>query len=211
LNRIRNARKRPPVIVAGPLRTCAGFLAAAACAAIGCATTAASTGYTPPTGIKIPAQSLLVDVTCGSGADQVYKYAVIVSSISDAAPAFVTSGIFDCYTDGVFSNLPSPDGGSVAFSVSVLAYNQASFPNALLCPPNTLPCPGDDAGDVLSWKAAANWTATCTVTELQGVPSETNCGALEPNGAIQAAASDTGAPEAGPIDAAAGGDSTAAD
>ena len=167
LNRTRNARKRPPVIVARPLRTCAVFLASAA---IGCATSAPSTGYTPPTGIFIPAQTIVAGHGCGTGTDQVYKYAVIVSTTSDAGPAFVTSGVFDCFTDGVFSNLPSPDGGSVAFAVSVLAYNRSSFPDALFCPPNTLPCPGDDAGDVFPWKAAANWTATCTVTEIQGVP-----------------------------------------
>jgi hypothetical protein len=200
------------VIVARPLRTCAVFLVAAAGAAIGCATSAPSTGYTPPTGIFISAQTIVAGHGCGTGTDQVYKYAVIVSTTSDAGPAFVTSGVFDCFTDGVFSNLPSPDGGSVAFAVSVLAYNRSSFPDALFCPPNTLPCPGDDAGDVFPWKAAANWTATCTVTEIQGVPSITTCSALEPNEPIEAGVSDAGAVEAGAIDAApSGADSSATD
>jgi hypothetical protein len=154
---------------------------AAAAALMGCATTAPTVGYTPITGIVIPAAEIVAGHGCGTGKDQVFKFAAVVGTPPGIMPAFVTSGVFDCFADGVFSNLPAPDGGSVMFNVSVFAYNQASFPTALACPPNTVPCPGDDAGAVQPWQSSANWTTTCTVTQIQGVPSVTTCEALEPN------------------------------
>jgi len=159
------------------------FIVAAAGVWAGCATTAPSAGYTPVTGIVIPAATIVAGHGCGTGADQVFKYAAVVSTPSGEAPAFVTSGVFDCFADGTFSNLPSPDGGSRTFDVQVFAYTEASFPPALVCPRSTVPCPGDDAGAVAPWEGSANWTTECTVTQIQGVPSITTCGALEPRDA----------------------------
>lgn len=161
--------------------------AAAPSAAIGCATTAPTTGYTPITGIEIPADAIVAGHGCGTGVDQVFKYAAVVST--PTVQTFVTSGVFDCFANGVFSNLPSPDGGSETFDVSIYAYNQTSFPDPLLCLPNTAPCPGDDAGAIAPWQSSANWTTTCTVIQVQGVASITKCGPLEPNEPIEAGSS----------------------
>jgi len=158
-----------------------------------CAATAATAGNTPITGIWIPADSIIAGDGCGVGADQVYKYAAVVSTPDGGMPAFSTSGVFDCTADGLFSNLPSPDGGNQTFDVYIFAYNKASFPNPLQCGA-TLPCPGDDAGAVAPWEGSANWTTTCTVTQIQGVPSITNCGPLEPHDA-GSSGSDAGAVE----------------
>jgi hypothetical protein len=180
----RIARNCPAVIFARtPIPVVSALLVTAAGALFGCATTAPTAGNTPITGIVIQAEGIVAGHGCGTGVEQVFKYAAVVSTPAGITPAFRTSAVFDCFADGVFSNLPSLDGGSQTFDVSVFAYNQASFPNALSCGPNTLPCPGDDAGEIGPWQASANWTATCTVTQLQGVPSVTTCGALEPNDA----------------------------
>jgi hypothetical protein len=163
------------------------LVAAAPSATVGCATTAPTTGNTPITGIEIPADTIVASGGCGTGADQVFKYAAVVST--PTVQTFVTSGVFDCFADGIFSNLPSPDGGSETFNVSIYAYNQASFPKALLCLPSTAPCPGDDAGAIAPWQSSANWTTTCTVIQVQGVTSITKCGPLEPIEPIEAGSS----------------------
>jgi hypothetical protein len=158
-----------------------GALAAALLGA-GCNAAATTTAYTPITGLQISSSDVVAGHGCGTGAQQVYKYAAVVSSptADGGTPAFRTSGVFDCFADGVFSNLPSLDGGNPTFVISIFAYDQASFPDALQCPANTAPCPGDDAGAVDPFAAAANWTATCTGTEIQGVTAAVTCTPLEP-------------------------------
>ena len=106
----------------------------------GCATGAASTGYTPITGIQILAAAITVGRGCGTGADQVFKYAAVVSvaaadggQLASAPP--LASGVFDCFADAIFSNLTT-DASTQPYFVSIFAFNAASFPPGLTCPPN---------------------------------------------------------------------------
>ncbi len=174
------------------------ILGGVAITVVGCATSAPSSGYTPTTGITIPAATVQAGHSCGTCDDQVYKYAVVVSAFAPDAgqSSFVTSSVFDCYVDGFFSNLPAPDGGSATFDVSVFAYNARSFPTALECIPSVAPCPGDDAGTVAEVEGNANWTTSCTVIQIQGVPSQTLCNPLQPTGdAGSSSACDAAFPE----------------
>ncbi|MDP8998626.1 MAG: hypothetical protein M3O46_00765 [Myxococcota bacterium] len=164
-----------------------GVLAVALQVMIGCTTSASTTGYTPVTGIQITASDIVAGRGCGEQSGQVYKYAAVVSYANDAGVAtdagvgkpFV-SGVFDCFADGIFSNLPALDSGLLqGFDVSIYAYDKASFPPALACPPGTAPCPGDDAGAVNQSLAAATWTTTCTASQIQGATSVAACGALQ--------------------------------
>jgi hypothetical protein len=90
-----------------------------------------------------------------------------------------TSGIFDCFADGIFANLPASDGGNYSFFISIYAYNQCSFPHALDCPPGAAPCPGEDAGVLAPWTPFANWKTTCTQTEYAGSTAMAACQPLE--------------------------------
>ncbi|HEX8795313.1 MAG TPA: hypothetical protein VF765_30400 [Polyangiaceae bacterium] len=161
----------------------AAACAALAAALVGCPNTAATSIYTPPTGIQIDSQQLVSGIGCGPGPGQVYQYAAVVTQITDAGAPFVTSGVFDCFTSALFANLPSPDGGPTDYGIAIYAYNRAAFPSALAgCDYARLSdnCAGDDAAVVRRFESQATWTTSCTATEYQGVPQVAVCGALVP-------------------------------
>jgi hypothetical protein len=177
-------RERPALwrAVAGA----AAFVTLAALAA-GCGSSASTTVYTPLTGLEIPASLVTAGHGCGTLPLQIYKYAVVVSSSpADAGvPALVTAGVFDCFTDAVFSNLPSLDGGvNPTYYVSIYAFNFTSFPLVLNCTTGAAPCPGDEAGAVAPWTASANWTGSCTGTQVAGVTASVTCTALTTSPAL---------------------------
>jgi hypothetical protein len=171
----------------------------------GCPTTSTLTAYTPITGIVIRSADLVAGHGCGTGPDQVYKYVAVLayaaggSNKPKSSIVPFTSTVVSCYTDGIFSNLQGSAGSNpYDFTVYVYAYNATSFPPALACTPDTAGgCPGDnpcstatpcDAG--VEPRYPPNWTATCSATELAGVPALATCGALEP----VTGAADAGAP-----------------
>ena len=205
------------------------FLAALPCSAAlallicGCpASTSNTTLFTPLTGIQIDATSLLFGFGCGTGPGQVFKYAAVVSfspqapdggsdAATDAGSPVPTgiSGVFDCFTNGVFSNLPESEAGSLDFTVQVFAYNEASFPAQLAAASTTggsmgVAFVGDVAANVIPFEGMANWTAVCTATQVTGVTVNAICGPLTPQ-ATAAGSADAGG-EAGPADAGVDGD-----
>jgi hypothetical protein len=100
-----------------------------------------------------------------------------------------TSGVFDCFADGFFTNLPITNGTTPAFDIHIFAFNKDSFPPALDCGPDAgtmarPPCPGDDPAAVEPWERAANWTTDCTATEVLGVTAIATCPALTPSVAV---------------------------
>ena len=198
-------RRRALVAIAS--LACTG---AALVALVGCPNTAATTIYTPPTGIQIDSQTLVAGVGCGSGPGQVYRYAAVVGPAlkdggygSDGTP--VTSGVFTCFTEALFTNLPSPDGGPTDFGLDIYAYDRASFPAELGgCEdlPLNMACPGDDASVVLRFAAQATWQTHCRATQSQGVPQVAVCPfPLEPAEAGGDAESDAGTDATSPGDA----------
>ncbi|HEY8090634.1 MAG TPA: hypothetical protein VIF09_22385 [Polyangiaceae bacterium] len=156
--------------------------AAAACALVGCPSASTTTGYTPITGILIRGSSLVADHGCGTGPQQVYKYAAVAYYEVDGGPSGppVVSGVFDCFTDGLFSNLQPSASGNLSFTVAIFAYSQASFPPTLQCPPTSGACPGDDPATTLGFAGQAGWTTTCTATQQAGVSVLAVCAPLEP-------------------------------
>jgi hypothetical protein len=167
------------------------FAIAVAAALSGCPATATTTAYTPITGILIRSSSLVAGIGCGTGTDQVYQYGAFLSYVVDDAgdhgPA-AYSGVFDCYSDGLFSNLPADDAGSLSFDLTIVAWNQASFPPALACDVEETDggfpgCPGDSPSFVASHSASPNWTTTCTATQQSGVSVLAVCAPLVATGA----------------------------
>jgi len=179
------------------------LVALAALFVAGCPSTTTSTPYTPITGILIRSSTLVAGHGCGTGANQVYKYAAVVSYETDAGgpSAPITSGVFDCFTDGIISNLPASDNGSSAFDIQIYAYDATSFDlpsvsGQLQCGTNAqVQCPGDIPANVVAVEAQATWTTNCTATQQQGVSSVAACGPLEPTAVgVQP---DAGQPDAG--------------
>jgi hypothetical protein len=171
----------------------AAFTAAAACVVAACTTSTTTPIFAPITGIEIRAQSLVAGIGCGTGDDQVYRYAAVVSFSPEAGASTVSfTNIFDCFTDGVFENLPA-DNGSLNFDVAIFAYNfkdygpadagimGAGLPPDLACPP------GNDAAGCVprttpltdAQKKDATWTALCVATQQSGVPVLAVCPPLQ--------------------------------
>ena len=169
----------------------------------GCPSSATTTAYTPITGVIVSASDVTAGFGCGTDPGQVYRYAVLLEYSDDAgvpqSPVF--SEVFECYAPGQLSNLPPSDAGSLSFDVTILAWNQASFPTALDCfPPSpaspnaSFPCPGDDVGTVVSYQSTANWSTKCTATQQPGVSVLAVCDPLAP---FAATSEDGGIREAG--------------
>ncbi|MGH7271513.1 MAG: hypothetical protein ACREJ3_13875 [Polyangiaceae bacterium] len=173
---------------------CAAALAAFSASVAGCPSPATTTlTYTPVTKIVIRSSDLIEGHGCGTGADQIYRYAAIVSfapspttarDAGDAgasAPAIATS-VFDCFADGSFENLPAADGGSQEFSILIRAYAFADFPPALACPGGVAAdggvCASQSESAVLGASPPPDWTTTCTATQQQGIPVLAVCGPL---------------------------------
>ena len=190
-------RKVLAVLVVAPLAVAvAGVLA-------GCPAAATTTAYTPITGILIRSSSLVAGYGCGTGDDQVYAYAAFLKYVDGDAGAtgpVVYSGVFDCYSDGIFSNLPTDDAGSLSFSLTIVAWNQASFPAALACGPGEVgeagftTCPGDSPDTLVNDEGTPTWITTCTAKQESGVSVLAVCTPLAPTGA---AANDAGTGDAG--------------
>jgi hypothetical protein len=179
---------------------------AAACVLAGCPAAATTPAYYPITGIVVRSSSLVAGYGCGTGDGQVYKYAALLSYTDDGGPPgpVVYSGIFDCYSDGIFSNLPGDDAGSLSFDLTIIAWNQASFPTAALsCDPSDVgdggftTCPGDSPATVASNEGTPNWITNCTATQQFGASVLAVCAPLTATG--------IGGGDAGPGDAGDGG------
>jgi hypothetical protein len=190
-----------------------GFLALAL-VLVGCPTsTTSSSPYTPITGIEINAATLTYGFGCGTGNDQVFMYAGVVSytpqadaNIPVTPPEIVTSAVYDCFTNGLFSNLPASEAGTLDFTIQIFAFNAALFPPELSCA-NTLggttgvTCPGNTPRNVLEFtQQDASWTTTCTATQVQGATVPAICGPLV---LVKPLPGDAGAGDAGVSDSAA--------
>jgi hypothetical protein len=156
-------------------------------------------------GIQINTGILLGQLQCGADASaDVYKYvAVVINNKGDIGGA----GIFDCFADGVFANLPGTDAGTFNFVVWVYAYNEADYnkaneSNALVNAVNELNGVTQIDGSVISVPAnsvpdggtakhgypaalsriclaKATWTSTCSSMSQPGVEVSAYCGALQ--------------------------------
>jgi hypothetical protein len=154
----------------------------------GCAQGATNVLYTPVTGIEVPAAAVTAGHGCGDGRDQVFAYGALVTQNPEGGTGdagVVASNVFSCFADGVFSNLPASDSGSESFAVSVLAFSQCSFngfmDGGLACPMGvTGNCPGEDAVLLESAIPFANWSTTCTATQVANVTVVAACQPLTP-------------------------------
>lgn len=171
-----------------------GFLALGV-ALLGCPATTTTGPYTPITGIQVNAASLVYGIGCGTANDQVFMYAGVVSYTIEADASFpqpppdaLPSGVYDCFANGIFSNLPASEAGTLNFTVQIFAFNEASFPPELSCAEDAgvlggthgVTCPGDTPTNVIKFEHDANWTTTCTGTQVPGATVPAVCGPLVP-------------------------------
>jgi hypothetical protein len=100
---------------------------------LACGSTSTETLFPPITGVTVKAESLTSGRGCGTGATQIFKYVVVVSTpvpnTTDASPppppVYAASNLYDCFTDGTFVDLP--DIGIAQYDIKVYAYSRAAF------------------------------------------------------------------------------------
>jgi hypothetical protein len=104
------------------------LVATLALALLACGTGSGSDSLPPITGVVVRAESLTTGRGCGRGATQIFKYAAVVSGrgAGGAFDQFVAGNVYDCFTDGLFVDLPIT-GGGFDFRVQVFAYNEAAY------------------------------------------------------------------------------------
>lgn len=112
------------------------LLSAFAAANFACGTSAPTDTLVPITGIVVRAESLTVGRGCGTGPTQIYKYVALVLGLNVADVAVEVSkqrrdeliavNVYDCFTDGLFVDLP-PSGGSSDYDVQIYAYNRTAY------------------------------------------------------------------------------------
>ena len=156
----------------------AAILVACIAVVVACSGSGSSTGIPPITGIVIRAETLTNGRGCGRGPAQLYKYAAIVYGYTDG-PADVkgsyrtpvTAGVYDCFADGTFVELPQT-GGSSTFRLDVFAYSEPAYAAASA----TIEGAGTN-GDALR-TTNPTWTTVCTATQLRDVQALAVCDPL---------------------------------
>jgi hypothetical protein len=164
-----------------------------------------TTGITPLTGIVVRADDLVAGHGCGTGPDQIYGYAVIVSTFTEggAGAVFIAGGASPCYADATFINLCASTSGSLAFNVQVYAFTEAQWnlQSQLLNPPVNSPvqalsalesyCQFDGGQTAFNgavnldnyaslYQAAASFTASCVATQQENIEVVAVCSTLAP-------------------------------
>jgi hypothetical protein len=185
-------------IVQALLFACAGFAWLAGCPA------STLLGIAPITGIDIPIATLLQDSSlgCGTGADDVFMYAVVVAYPVTPTPVappydqcpnapggsdkFIAGAVFPCFATATFGNLPEqeagaltdsggalPDGGTVDISVWVAFYNQETFKKNEAAIYSAVDPEAGVAGALC--QLPATWTTTCIATETDNLDVNAAC------------------------------------
>jgi hypothetical protein len=194
----------PPPVRSSLLLRCLAFTSVVAfvlCAyACGSGNT---TGITPLTGIVVRADDLAAGYGCGTGPNQIYEYAVIVSTFQEggAGAVFIAGGYAPCYADATYINLCASTSGSLAFNVQVFAFTEAQWnlksPQLLSPPPGPLYdlesyCQFDGGSQAafnadvnlenLSslYETNASFTASCVATQQENIEVVAVCSTLTP-------------------------------
>jgi hypothetical protein len=104
---------------------CIGLAAMAACAG----TAAATTAFTPITGVLVRSDALVSGIGCGTRPDQIFKYAAVVTQGSQTLDVGgVGVGMLsDCFADAKFANLVAGPDGTLSFTVQIFAFSQESY------------------------------------------------------------------------------------
>ncbi|MBL0196716.1 MAG: hypothetical protein IPQ09_21330 [Myxococcales bacterium] len=148
-------------------------LALFACAACETGTTADELSIT---GVVVRAEPLTRGTGCGTKAGQVYKYAAVATRAG--TDRVVDAGLYDCFADAAFVNLPPDEGGSYRFDIHVFAFDrgqhdaQAGAMGTALSRDDS----GAPAGALTGFRALMTLAKTrCTVTQTLTVQSIASC------------------------------------
>lgn len=148
---------------------------ASGAAGLGCGSSAATTILVPITGVTVRAESITSGLGCGRGSTQLFKYAVVVFGPNPMAlGSFDTplaSNVYDCFSDGLFVNLPAT-AGNTDYRLSVYAYNAQAYEAATDAKIRAA-LAGANAATLAA--TSPTFTTTCSATEVPDVQSLAVC------------------------------------
>lgn len=137
-----------------------------------------------PTAIVVRAAAVTEAQGCGKGAGQVLRYAAVVTGCEERAEdgacvrrVPLTAGVFDCFADATFVELPAV-GGTFSYDVDVFLYNEpgAAASRAALDDATARARANDPAGAESALRATSpTWSTTCTATQVDRVQSAATC------------------------------------
>jgi hypothetical protein len=130
-------------------------------AGLGCGSSAATTILVPITGVTVRAES----ITTGLGPNPM----AIGALGSFDTP--LASNVFDCFSDGLFVNLPAT-AGSTDYKLSVYAYSAQAYEAATDAKIRAA-LAGTDAATLAA--TSPTFTTTCSATEIPDVQSLAAC------------------------------------
>lgn len=96
---------------------------------LACSSTGTGAGIVPVTAIVVPADHVTQARGCGPGAGKVFKYAALVSAVDDSGAAGergLAHGVYDCFVDASFANLPLGNGIK-RYRVELVAFDEAGY------------------------------------------------------------------------------------
>jgi hypothetical protein len=154
----------------------AAILLACVAVFVACGGSGSTTGIPPITGIIIRAETLTSGRGCGRGPTQLFKYAAIVygyaegpADVKGSYRTPVTAGVYDCFADGTFVELPET-GGSTTFRIDVFGYTEPAYTSAR----DVIENAGTN-GTALRDSTKPTWTTSCTATQLRDVQALAVC------------------------------------
>ncbi|HRG96434.1 MAG TPA: hypothetical protein PLR99_09310 [Polyangiaceae bacterium] len=128
------------------------------------------------TGVVVRAEPLTRGTGCGTKPGQVYKYAAVTTRAG--TELVVDAGLYDCFADAAFINLPPDEGGSYRFDIHVFAFDRGQH-DAQAGAVGVALSRGEDgvpAGALGAFRALTTLAKTrCTVTQTLTVQSVASC------------------------------------
>lgn len=171
---------------------------------VACESSGGDGGLSPITGVLVKSESLFATRGCGTAAREGFKYAAFVESQDDQV---VAAGVYDCFADASFVNLPRSRTGSLTFDVYVLAFDAPSWEGE--AGPVGAATSRADLGALLATRPTSS--TRCRATQQQDVQVLAECDPLTdgartdaevelPTGLFEAVVQpvDGGAPDAAP-------------
>ena len=150
--------KRPGAMLQLPRHLAAcSLLALAACSG----TTDTTTTISPVTQVIVRTDALLVGHGCGTGDNQVYKYA---ATIFDADKVPDGTGVYDCFADATFTNLTGSATGDYTFTLRIQAFSASTYAAQAGAIAGAVAAKDANALDAL-----ATWKTGCSATQQPNV------------------------------------------
>lgn len=165
-----------------PAVVCAAVLGCAAIAAAACSGTTNSTTNPVPSAVAVRGSDVSSGIGCGTGAQDVFRYAAVVHR-KDAPDPALAGGVYDCFADAQFVfNTDAVVPFGTELQIDVLAWGKAAYDAAR---------PAIDAAgtnEAALRAARPAWTQQCTVVYLPSVETFASCSAPAASGGGDAGA-----------------------